>query len=70
MKVNRNVIPVAFQPVSFTITIETEEENKILRDILARNVSIPEMMYTKGTPEYKAVVDVLNNLRRGIYDAE
>lgn len=45
MQVKIKQEPKVFNPVTLEITFETEEELKMINDMLSRNVSIPEIIY-------------------------
>lgn len=46
MKVEIDKKPVGWQPKTLSITFETEEEYKMFSDMLAYDVSVPELVYT------------------------
>jgi hypothetical protein len=63
MKIKKTATPApSFQPISFTFTIESEEELKALQMMSRINVSIPELL-----PE-KAHQGIIYDFLEMIYD--
>jgi len=52
MKIKKTAAPApSFQPISFTFTIESEEELKALQMMTRLNVSIPDLLPEKAHQE-------------------
>ena len=47
MKISCNTTPVVFQPITVSITIQSEEERKLLRKFFHLNESIPKLLKEK-----------------------
>lgn len=67
MKVEKTATPrPSFQPISITITIETEEELRALQLMVRHNVSIPNLMNTRD--EEKIIHDFLGMIQDTIIE--
>lgn len=65
MKVTKNNETNFFKPYTFTVTVETEEEDKILNSILKLNITIPDLLKDHGF-RFQSVVDLMNQIRTTI----
>lgn len=69
MKINLNKNNQQFQPVNVVITIETEEELKAFKAMSTRNITIPNCVDNKGTPDWHTIQTFLDQLRNTLYGA-
>jgi hypothetical protein len=67
MKIEKTATPrPSFQPISFTFTIETEEELIALQTMSRFNVSIPELLSNEGQQEI--IHDFLGMIQETLID--
>ena len=66
MKVEKKVNDKKFQPVTLTLTFETEEEYKAYKNLMSREYSIPEYIF--GTYQ-TGIGFVLSRIMDKIYDS-
>ena len=60
MKVTKNN-ETNFKPYTFTVSVDTQEEDKILNSILKLNITIPDLLKDHGFSR-QSVVDLMNQI--------
>jgi hypothetical protein len=68
MKIEKTAPVKTFQPISITITIESEEELNAFRDMTAFDQTIPELVGMGTSREHKTIENFLISVREMLYN--
>jgi len=64
MKIEKKVSEKTFNPISITITIESEKELRALDSVVNFDETIPGLVGNEGSEEYFAIQKLLEGIRR------
>ena len=62
MQVQIKQEPQVFKPVTIEITFESKDELILIKDMLVRNVSIPELTYPKDESAQQRLMYLMNEI--------
>lgn len=66
MKVNKNSVSTGFQPVSITVTIETEEEMNALITFTSFDITLPEKVFPKNSSNFNIASNFLTEFHNAL----
>ena len=69
MKVQIKKEPQVFKPVTLEITFQSKDELTLIKDMLERDVSIPELTYPKDESAQHRLMGLMNELHTAIREA-